>query len=302
MGLVVLSLFDGMSCGQIALKKLGMKVEKYFASEIDKYAIMQTQLNFPKTIQLGNVECWQTWDIDWKSIDLIIAGSPYQGFSYAGKQLAFNDPRSVLFFTFIDILNYIRQFNPNVRFLLENVDMKKAHLKVISDYCGVYPVNINSNLVSAQNRNRWYWTDIKTKKVGLFNEIHSDIPQPVDKCIVLKDILETDVPEKYYIKNPKFDFEGMNINEKCKTLRTGGRASQSEKHNYDIIKLDIKGKKKKCQSKASCFTAGAHSAGNHSDMDLILQIGRGFNKGGFHEKKITIDDCKQLGAKQPDSN
>ena len=120
----VLSLFDGMSCGQIALKQLGIIPEKYYASEIDKHAIKQTQLNFPDTIQLGNVTKWKEWDIDWRSIDLILAGSPCQGFSFAGKQLAFDDPRSKLFFVFIDILNHIRSLNLDVLFLLENVNMK----------------------------------------------------------------------------------------------------------------------------------------------------------------------------------
>ena len=114
----VLSLFDGMSCGQIALKQLGIIPEAYYASEIDKHAIKQTQLNFPDTIQLGNVTKWKEWDIDWKSIDLVLAGSPCQGFSFAGKQLAFDDPRSKLFFVFIDILNHIRSLNPDVLFLL----------------------------------------------------------------------------------------------------------------------------------------------------------------------------------------
>src|ERR1035437_272209 len=121
----VLSLFDGMSCGQIALKELGIIPGKYYASEIDKYAIAQTQLNFPNTIQLGSVTEWKDWDIDFKSIDLLCAGSPCQGFSFAGKQLAFDDPRSKLFFVFIEILNHIKKLNPDVKFLLENVDMKK---------------------------------------------------------------------------------------------------------------------------------------------------------------------------------
>ena len=161
--MIVLSLFDGMSCGQIALKELGCAV-KYYASEIDKYAIKQTQLNFPNTIQLGDVNNWMGWNLDWSSIDLVLAGSPCQGFSFAGKQLAFDDPRSKLFFVFVEILNHIKKFNQDVKFLLENVNMKKSHLRVISEYVGVFPVNINSNLVSAQNRDRWYWTNIRTKK------------------------------------------------------------------------------------------------------------------------------------------
>lgn len=196
-----LSLFDGMSCLQIAAKELGISPDKYYASEIDQHAIKQTQLNFPDTIQLGSVTEWKTWDIDWSKVSLIGAGSPCQGFSFAGKQLAFDDPRSVLFFVFIDILNHCRKFNPNVKFLLENVDMKREHMNVINNYCGLFAVNINSNRVSAQNRNRWYWSNIRTKQVGLFGETHTDIPQPKDRGILLKDILEKEVAEKYYLSD-----------------------------------------------------------------------------------------------------
>lgn len=249
----VLALCDGMSCGQIALTELGVPINQYYASEIDKFAIKQTQHNFPRTIQLGNIENWIEWDIDFKSIDLILAGTPCQGFSFAGKQLAFDDPRSRLFFVFVDILNHIRKLNPDVKFLLENVNMKKSHLEVISRYTGVFPVRINSNLVSAQNRDRWYWTNVKTKQVGLFGEVYSDIPQPKDRGILLRDILEKDVNEKYYIKNPKIGFEGMSIDKKSNTLRTGGGLSQSDKHNCDLI--------------------------------CVAQLGRGFNKGGLHRDK-----------------
>ena len=110
-GINVLSLFDGMSCGQIALERAGIKVNKYYASEIDKYAIAVTQANYPNTIQLGDMEGWDFWGIDWSTIDLVIAGSPCQGFSYAGKGLAFDDPRSKLFFTFVNILNFRRELS-----------------------------------------------------------------------------------------------------------------------------------------------------------------------------------------------
>lgn len=176
----VLSLFDGMSCGQLALQRAGVEVEKYYASEIDKHAIKVTQHNFPKTTQLGTVEQWQLWgienDLDWASIDLIIAGSPCQGFSFAGKQLAFDDPRSKLFFTFVDILNHVRKHNPNVKFLLENVKMKKEFQDIITNILGVEPVFINSALVSAQNRRRLYWANWW-------------FPQPEDKGVLLKDVV-----------------------------------------------------------------------------------------------------------------
>ena len=308
----VLSLFDGMSCGQIALKQLGIIPEVYYASEIDKHAIKQTQLNFPDTIQLGDVTKWKEWDIDWKSIDLVLAGSPCQGFSFAGKQLAFDDPRSKLFFVFIDILNHIRSLSPDVLFLLENVNMKKAHMRIISEYCGVFPVNINSNLVSAQNRDRWYWTNIRTKQVGLFGEVYTDIPQPEDKGIFLRDILEDEVDEKYYVSqavldrmnnphknfSPKVDPEKtgclstgnnsakmsfdsgttfISVDGKAPTQRNATGRSLDRKHNYQFIKLNIEGKVSSNQNKSSCFTAGAHSGGYHSDMDLICVAMRGRN-------------------------
>lgn len=156
----VLSLFDGISCGQVALERAGISVGKYYASEVDKYAISITQKNYPDTIQFGDVTKWREWDIDWSTIDLIQGGSPCQGFSFAGKQLNFDDPRSKLFFVFADILDHARKHNPDVRFLLENVRMKQEYQDVISERLGVKPVMINSALVSAQNRVRLYWTNI----------------------------------------------------------------------------------------------------------------------------------------------
>lgn len=153
----VLSLFDGMSGGQIALNRIGIKPAKYYASEIDKYAITVTQANYPATIQLGDVTNWREWDIDWSNIDLLIGGSPCQGFSFAGKQLAFDDPRSKLFFVYVDILNHIRSVNPGIKFMLENVRMKKEYLDVISEHLGVEPVRINTNSIMPVNRDRYYW-------------------------------------------------------------------------------------------------------------------------------------------------
>ncbi len=193
----ILSLFDGMSCGQIALRELGIKVDKYFASEIDKHAIAQTQLNFPETIQLGSVTEVKATDLP--PIDMLIGGSPCQGFSFAGKQLNFSDPRSVLFFEYVRILKEIKEINPNVLFLLENVRMKRQFEAVISEQLGLQPVMINSALVSAQNRVRLYWTNIRTRKEGLFSELYTDIPQPKDKGLLLQDILEPNVPERYYL-------------------------------------------------------------------------------------------------------
>jgi DNA-cytosine methyltransferase len=174
----VLSLFDGMSCGQIALNRAGIKYDNYFASEIDKHAINETMANFPNTIQLGDITKITATSLP--KIDLLIGGSPCQGFSFAGKQLNFDDPRSKLFFEFVRIL---KETNPTY-FLLENVKMKKEYEDVITYHLGVNPIIINSSLVSAQNRVRLYWTNIPNVK------------EPEDKNIKLTDILE-DVEMKH---------------------------------------------------------------------------------------------------------
>jgi len=205
-GITVLSLFNGMSCGYMALDKLGVKVKKYYSSEIDKHAIKASKLCFPDIIELGDVTKWESWNIDLSEIDIVIAGSPCQGFSFAGKQLAFDDPRSKLFFEFLKIWHKVKQHNPNAEFLLENVKMKREHELVISRYMGVAPIEINSSLLSAQNRQRLYWTSIANKPFGLFDDMECTIPQPKDKGILLKDVLESDVPEKYYLSEKALSY------------------------------------------------------------------------------------------------
>lgn len=171
----VLSLFDGISCGRIALEKIGINVDKYYASEIDKFAIKVSTANYPDIIQLGDINNWKNWDVDWSKIDLLIGGSPCQGFSFAGKKLNFEDPRSKLFFTYVDVLNHIKTFNPNVKFLLENVKMKSDWQDVISSYLGVQPIRINSETLTAAKRDRLYWTNF-------------DVTQPENKGITFDDI------------------------------------------------------------------------------------------------------------------
>jgi len=174
----VLSLFDGMSCGQIALNKSGARYDNYFASEIDKHAVTVTQANYPNTKQLGDVTKVKGRDLP--KIHLLIGGSPCQGFSFAGKQLNFEDPRSKLFFEFVRLLKECEA----KYFLLENVKMKKEYQNIISQYLGVEPIEINSALVSAQNRNRLYWTNIK------------EIEHPEDKKIHLADIIEEGIVDR----------------------------------------------------------------------------------------------------------
>lgn len=192
-----------MSCGQIALDQLGIKVDKYYASEIDKYAIQVTQKNYPNTIQVGDI-C-ELDPQDFQDVDLIMGGSPCQGFSFAGKQLAFDDPRSKLFFEFVRMVEGIK---PKY-FLLENVRMKKEYLQIITNMLGVEPIFINSALVSAQSRQRYYWTNIL------------DIQQPEDRGIVLRDILEDDFSsekDKSYCIDANY-FKGASVEQYKKKSR-----------------------------------------------------------------------------------
>jgi len=186
----VVSLFNGMNTGRQALENVGIKVNKYYSSEIKPYAIELTQHHFPDTIQLGDVTKWRGWDIDWSSIDLILSGSPCQDLSAAGKRAGINGSKSSLFFVFVDILNHIKSLNPNVLFLQENVgSAAKLDVGIMSRALGVYPVRINSKLVTAQLRDRYYWSNIRTKIDGLFGDTYTDIEQPKDLGILFKDII-----------------------------------------------------------------------------------------------------------------
>jgi DNA (cytosine-5)-methyltransferase 3A len=186
----VVSLFNGMNTGRQALENVGIKVNKYYSSEIKPYAIELTQHHFPDTIQVGDVTKWKEWDIDWSKIDLILSGSPCQDLSAAGKRAGIHGKKSSLFFTFVDILNHCKSLNPNVLFLQENVgSASKLDVGVMSRALGVYPVRINSKLVTAQLRDRYYWSNIRTKEDGMFGDLVTDIPQPKDRGIMFKDIL-----------------------------------------------------------------------------------------------------------------
>lgn len=195
MGIKVLSLFDGISCGQIALERAGVEVDSYFASEIDKYAIEVTTNNYPNTIQLGDVSFLDENKLkELPKIDLLIGGSPCQGFSIAGKKLNFDDPRSRLFFEYVRVLKWIKENNnPNVKFLLENVKMKKEWLDIITSNLDVSPILINSNLLSAQNRERYYWTNIKY------------LNHPEDKGILLRDILDKNIDNDLIVSSDKIN-------------------------------------------------------------------------------------------------
>lgn len=218
----VLSLFDGMSCGQQALERVGIKADNYFASEIDKYAIKVTMANYPNTIQLGSVV-----DVDGYSlpkIDLLIGGSPCQSFSFAGKRKGMSTKNNIEILTlehylqlkeqqyefegqsylFWEYMRILKEVKPKY-FLLENVVMAEKWERILSKAIGVNPILINSNLVSAQNRERLYWTNIGMKSSGLFGDMESIIEQPKDKVILLKDILQSEVDLKYCLKGKIFD-------------------------------------------------------------------------------------------------
>jgi DNA-cytosine methyltransferase len=212
----VLSLFDGMSCGQQALDRLGIKVDNYFASEIDKYAIQVTMANYPNTIQLGSVVNVDGYSLP--KIDLLLGGSPCQSFSFAGKRKGMStkceteiltlehylelksegyefEGQSYLFWEYMRLLNECKP----TYFLLENVEMGEKWERVLSKAIGVNGIHINSALVSAQNRKRIYWTNIGMQPSGLFGDLESIIEQPKDRGILLKDVLESEVDEKYYL-------------------------------------------------------------------------------------------------------
>ena len=184
----VVSLFNGMNTGRQALENVGIKVNKYYSSEIKPYAIELTQHHFPDTIQVGDVTKWRDWDIDWKTIDLILSGSPCQDLSAAGKRAGINGSKSSLFFVFVEILEHIKSLNPKVLFLQENVgSASKLDVGIMSRALGVYPVRINSSLVTAQLRDRYYWSNIRTRETMF--DLVTDIPQPKDLEIMFKDII-----------------------------------------------------------------------------------------------------------------
>ena len=194
--MIVVSLFNGMSTGRTALENVGLKVDKYYSSEIKKFANELTQYHYPDTIQLGDVTKWREWAIDWSKVDLILSGSPCQDLSIAGKRKGLKGENSSLFWVFIKILNYCREYNPNVLFLQENVaSAPKEDVRIMSEALGVLPVRINSNLVTAQNRDRYYWTNIRTR-TDWTGYTWTDIPQPKDKNILLRHIIESGEVDK----------------------------------------------------------------------------------------------------------
>lgn len=211
----VVSLFNGMNTLRQAMENLGIKVDKYYSSEIKPYAIELTQHHFPDTIQVGNILNWRAWDVDWSTIDFIGSGSPCQDLSAAGKRAGINGKKSSLFFVFVEILEHCKSLNPNVKFLQENVgSASKLDIGIMSRALGVYPVRINSSLLTAQLRDRYYWSNIQVKETMF--DLVTDIQQPKDKGILLQDILTSGYSDRdkslcllegYFSKKPKNNFE-----------------------------------------------------------------------------------------------
>lgn len=264
-GLNVLSLFDGMSSGMIALERAGIKVKNYYASEIDKYAIKVSKANYPNIIQLGDVTSVDVSTLP--KIDLLIGGSPCQGFSMAGKQIAFDDPRSKLYFEYERILKELQVINPNIKFLLENVKMKQEFKDVITSRLGVEPIAINSNLVSAQNRYRLYWTNIRWAG------------HPEDKGIYLKDIIENDVDEKFFIRYGRL-----------KWLKEFGKVK--EKDGYIAFN----------PSKAKCLTVRSEPSWNTTYLvQPVREVGRRLDADGVrcdNDKSIPITRQYEVGMSE----
>lgn len=297
----VLSLFGGVEIGYAALNKLGIKVNNYYSSEIDKYAIQVSRYNFPDIIELGTVTDWNYWDINWNSIDLLLAGFPCQPWSLSGKQEGDGDLRGQLMWDMLDIRNHIQSLNPELRFMFENVKMKQDFQDYINKAIGYYPTLLNSSLVSAQNRNRLFWSNM------------TGISQPEDRHIYLKDILENNVDEKYYLSQKLLD--GFNSKkERRKHLNSGfdsinicdrdGKASTLTARYYKqamsdpyVIgrlvnrRLDNEGVRKdnntdidleqmielRDDQKSGTLTTV------QKDNILIYQLPRGFNKGGCYK-------------------
>lgn len=338
----VLSLFDGMSCGQISLNRLGVKIDNYFASEVDKYAIQVTKANYPNTNHIGDVR-----NIDVSTlpkIDLLLGGSLCQNFSFAGSRkgmttkeghtiLELNqylelkkegfefEGQSYLFWEYVRIYRELKKINPDVKFLLENVVMSKDWEWIISKQFDVHPIKINSALLSAQNRNRLYWTNIGLVQYGLFGEMKCGIKQPKDKGIILKDVIEHDVDEKYFLSEKAikgleehtkkmkergngFEFKPTEGNNKAKILtnRNGSRPDDNyivaqRGRNPENPKDRTPGKETKQMlearndGKTYCLDTGQSNAVEIIGGDFRHDEGFRFRKNGKSSTLVTRDNA-----------
>jgi DNA-cytosine methyltransferase len=264
----VLSLFDGMSCTRIALERLGIDVNHYYASEIDKYAMKVSEENYPNIIQIGDVTDWQSWDIDWSSIDLVIGGFPCQSWSLAGRQLGDKDERGKLFWVMLDVMKKVIENNPNAYYLMENVKMKKEFEEYITFHTeqalpNVNKYLINSALVSAQNRVRYYWTNIP------------GVEQPEQRGMVLRDILENK------------EIDGLSEKAIAYMNRGSEKWSGGKSRAEHYIKHESK--------KSNCLTANMHKGVPYGviAIDKPIQVGEAIDING-HDilKRVYSEDGK----------
>ena len=306
----VLSLFDGMSCCRLALEKLDVSVEKYYASEIDKYAIEVTQANFPDTEQLGDVTAWETWELDWASIDLVTGGFPCQAWSLAGKQLGDKDKRGKLFWTMLEVMAKVMAHNPKAFYLMENVKMKKEFESYITHHTeqalpNVYKYLINSALVSAQSRQRYYWTNIP------------GVEQPADRGIVLRDILEHETDESHFVGadlqknyqggnqlNPTYKSQANTIHDsadKSATLAAGTHGYANgyvENPTADLVGKGGKKMLKEDIQKSTALMARDYKGWNTYGMTGVRtkpkQVGKLVEKVKIRKHKVQVKALQEL--------
>lgn len=256
----VLSLFDGKSSGYTACELAGIEIGNYYSAEVDKYAIKVSDAIHPDQIRLGDVTKWRDWDVDWSSIDIIFGGFPCQAWSMAGKQMGDKDERGMLFWTMLDIMKHVRHHNPKADFLIENVKMKKEFEEYITFHMNnavgdVHKILINSALVSAQNRNRYYWTSFP-------------VTQPEDKEIFLGDIIEHGVvdQDKSYCIDANY-FKGGNLksyfekhrrqlvfNQPCRVSERGRRLTVCGTKRDDKLGEIVRGYEGSLSGKTTCLT------------------------------------------------
>ena len=309
----VLSLFDGMSCGQIALNRLGFKIDNYFASEVDKYAMQVTKANYPNTNHIGDVRNVNPNDLP--KIDILIGGSPCQSFSFAGKKKGMSTKDEVEILTldhylklkeqgfefegqsylFWEYMRLLKAVKPKY-FLLENVVMSQKWENVLSKAIGIKPIKINSALLSAQNRNRLYWTNIGAEPQGLFGDLACTIPQPKDKGIVLKDVLESEVDEKYFLSEKaikrigNYDNSNKSFDNSDKSLcLVAGYHKQGRDNTYIVHNRQPRsgdptkggtGPLSRTDGKTYCLDTGQSNA---------VEI-----RGGYKIRRLTPIECERL--------
>ena len=279
----ILSLFNGISGLHLACDKAGLKVDNCYYSEIDKYANQVTEKHYPNDVPLGDVTKWREWDIDWSSIDLVGAGFPCQAWSVAGQQLGDKDERGMLFWTTLEIIKHVLYFNPKAKFLMENVKMKKDFEEYITHHTTqalgyVEKTLINSALVSAQNRNRYYWTNF-------------EVTQPSDKGILLRDVLEDGVEAQGGAIRGRYNTDGSTSQKlECNNQEKTNSLTTVQKDNVVIYRP--------CERIKDGNQGHIATATDIKGMDCIKRVYGQDGKaptlttmgGGHREPKVAVSD------------